>query len=48
MIQSRHEGEKVHVYSEVNEMSGCRNVGFVKRLKGTIGDERSGDQIIVI
>lgn len=48
MIQGRHEGEKVHVYSEVNEMSGCRNVGFVKRLKGTTGDESSGDQVIVI
>ena len=48
MIQGRHEDEKVHVYSEVNEMSGCRNVGFVKRLKETIGDESSGDQIIVI
>lgn len=48
MVQGRHEGEKVHVYSEVNEMSGCRNVGYVKRLQGTIGDESSADQIIVI
>ena len=48
MIQGRYEGEKVHVYSEVSEMSGCRNIGFVKRLKGTIGHESSGDQITVI